>query len=342
MSSTIAHMNTRLPLAVTMGDPAGIGPEVMLKALAHPEVREAGPLLLVGCRGAFDETAQRLGLDFRSSQVASPQEVIEAALDVGVYEITDVEFDGGFGGLDPRLAGAAAACVEQAALFALGGEVAGIVTAPLTKEGLALAGRDYPGHTEMLAALAGAEGRELMLLVGGGLRVALVTTHLAIARLPQVIGSALVESRLAALDAGLRGDLGLAEPRIAVLALNPHGGEGGRFGDEESLHIAPAVEAMRARGTKAVGPIPADTAFHKALAGEFDAVLAMYHDQGLAVLKALAFDSGVNVTLGLPFVRTSPDHGTAYDIAGQGKASERSAVEAIKLAREIANRRLQT
>jgi len=334
-------MCARLPLVVTMGDPAGIGPEVVLKALAQREVRDAGPLLLVGCRGVFDRTAEILGLEFRSSQVASPGEVAEAGLDVGVYEITDVEFDADFGRLDTRLSEAAAACVEQAALFALGGEVAGIVTAPLTKEGLALAGRDYPGHTEMLAALAGVGGRELMLLVGGGLRVALVTTHLPIARVPGVIEAALVERRLAVLDRGLRRDFALSKPRIAVLALNPHGGEGGRFGDEEARHISPAVEALRERGADVVGPVPADTAFHRALAGEFDAVLAMYHDQGLAVLKALAFDSGVNVTLGLPFVRTSPDHGTAYDIAGRGRASERSTVEAIRLARQLADRRAQ-
>ncbi len=332
-------MQNKLPLAVTMGDPAGIGPEVVLKALASGAAEGSGPLLLVGCREVFAETAGRLGLDLELAQVASPRELVETGMAAGFFEVTDVKFDGEFGRLDPRLAEAAAVCVEQAALFALGGEVAGTVTAPLTKEGLSLAGRDYPGHTEMLAALAGCPGRELMLLVGAGLRVALVTTHLAIATVAASVTVRVVCERLATLDAGLRRDFGLSEPRIAVLALNPHGGEGGLFGGEESAEIFPAVERMVASGVKAIGPLPADTAFHKALAGEYDAVLAMYHDQGLAVLKALAFDSGVNVTLGLPIVRTSPDHGTAYDIAGQGVASERSTLEAIKLAREIAERR---
>ena len=244
-----------------------------------------------------------------------------------------------FGRLRPEFAEAAARAVEEAAKLALAGSVAGIVTAPLTKEGLHLAGRAFPGHTEMLAALAGASGRELMLLVGGGLRVALATTHLALADVPKLITAKLVGGKLAELAAGLAQDFGLKSPRIAVLALNPHAGEGGRFGREEIAVIAPAIQAARAAGIDATGPLPADTAFHRALRGEFDAVLAMYHDQGLAVLKALAFDTGVNVTLGLPIVRTSPDHGTAYDIAGKGAASERSMLEALKLAREIATRR---
>ena len=172
-----------------------------------------------------------------------------------------------------------------------------------------------------------------------GLRVALVTTHMAIGQVPAAITSERVLEKISALAAGLREDLGVIEPRIAVLALNPHAGESGRFGSEEALEIAPAIEAAASRGIRACGPLPADTAFVKALRGDFDAVLAAYHDQGLAVLKTLAFDSGVNVTMGLPIVRTSPDHGTAYDIAGRGIASERSTVEAIRLARRIADNR---
>jgi 4-hydroxythreonine-4-phosphate dehydrogenase len=178
-----------------------------------------------------------------------------------------------------------------------------------------------------------------MLLAGGGLRVALATTHLALAEVPAAITAERIGRRLEALAAGLARDFGIAAPRIAVLALNPHAGEGGRFGSEELTHIAPAVEAARARGLRAEGPLPADSAFHRALRGEYDAVLAMYHDQGLAVLKALAFDTGVNLTLGLPIVRTSPDHGTAYDIAGKGAASPNSMIAALKLAREVADRR---
>jgi len=318
----------KLPIAVTMGDPAGIGPEVALKALLRPQARAAGPFLLVGSRRVFGETARRLSLPSEP-----PAEVLDC---------TPVDFAGRFGALHPDLAEAAARAAEEAARLALAGKVAGMVTAPLTKEGLHLAGRPYPGHTEMLAVLCNSLGQELMLLVGGGLRVALVTTHLAIAEVPAAITAERIGRRLEALAAGLARDFGLAAPRIGVLALNPHAGEGGRFGNEELTQIAPALEAARAHGIAATGPLPADSAFHRALQGEYDAILAMYHDQGLAVLKALAFDTGVNATLGLPIVRTSPDHGTAYDIAGKGTASPNSMIAAIKLAREISDRRART
>ncbi|MHC4914500.1 MAG: 4-hydroxythreonine-4-phosphate dehydrogenase PdxA [Planctomycetota bacterium] len=332
-------MSSAKPLAVSMGDPAGIGPEVVLKAVAGGAADDAGPFLLVGSPAVFEGTARALGLDVELPAVASAAEFLERGLAAGVLAASDLGFSGEFGRLTPESAGAAAGSAERAARLAIEGECAAVVTAPLTKEGLALAGRDFPGHTEMLADLCGCPGDELMMLVGGGLRVALVTTHLAIADVPGAIGAELIAARLGKLESGLRADFGVDEPRIAVLALNPHAGEGGRFGDEEAAKIVPALESCRAGGVRAEGPLPADTAFHRALAGEFDAVLAMYHDQGLAVLKALAFDSGVNVTLGLPVVRTSPDHGTAYDIAGSGRASERSTVEALKLARAIANRR---
>ncbi|HOX06992.1 MAG TPA: 4-hydroxythreonine-4-phosphate dehydrogenase PdxA [Planctomycetota bacterium] len=315
----------RKPLAVTMGDPAGIGPEVALKALASPGAADAGPFVLVGSRRVFAETAQRLGL-----AAGAPCEVLDC---------TPVEPAGRFGALHADLAEAAARSVEEAAGLALAGRAAGVVTAPLTKEGLHLAKRPYPGHTEMLAALCGTPGAELMLLAGGGLRVALVTTHLALADVPSMITPERIGRRLDALAAGLARDFAIPRPRIGVLALNPHAGEGGRFGSEELKVIAPAIEAARARGVTAAGPLAADTAFRRQLAGEFDALLAMYHDQGLPVLKTLAFEAGVNVTLGLPIVRTSPDHGTAYDIAGRSTASERSMLAALRLAREIADRR---
>jgi 4-hydroxythreonine-4-phosphate dehydrogenase len=325
-----------------MGDPAGIGPEVALGCLADVRQRGAGSLLLVGSREVFAVTARLLGLSFDAPEVSSPEELSSRGLTVGVLDAAPLAFTGVFGALRADCAEAAARSVEAAARLALAGRVAGIVTAPLTKEGLALVGRDHPGHTELLAALCGCPGRELMMLVGGGLRVALVTTHLALADVPAAVSAELVERQVRALDAGLRQDFGLAQPRIAVLALNPHAGEGGRFGSEEMRAISPALERVRAAGLSAAGPLPADTAFHRALAGAYDAVLAMYHDQGLAVLKTLAFDSGVNVTLGLPIVRTSPDHGTAYDIAGRGTASPNSMIEAVALARGIADRRAGT
>jgi 4-hydroxythreonine-4-phosphate dehydrogenase len=332
-------MSSIKPLAVSMGDPAGIGPEVALKAVAGGAAVASGPFLLVGSGEVLAGTARALGLEAKLTAVASASEMSELGLSLALLDVSTLPFTGEFGRLTPETAEAAAVSAESAARLVLEGDCAALVTAPLTKEGLALAGRDFPGHTEMLARICGRTGSELMLLVGGGLRVALVTTHLAIADVPGTLSAELIFARLRTLFSGLRTDLGVDEPRVAVLALNPHAGEGGRFGGEETAVIAPAISRARAQGMRAEGPLPADTAFHRALSGEFDAVLAMYHDQGLAVLKTLAFDSGVNVTLGLPLVRTSPDHGTAYDIAGTGRASERSTVEAVNLARAIANRR---
>jgi len=324
-----------------MGDPAGIGPEVTLKAISNSAAKKAGPYLLVGSSQVFERTARQLGLNFSAKVISKPDEISGTESDTLLLQtsLDSPEIPDLNGKLTPQGALASALAVEEATQLCLSGTVEAMVTAPLTKQGLALAGRDFPGHTEMLAALAGTPGEELMLLVGGGLRVALVTTHVAIADLPQLITTPKVLQRLRTLDAGLRKDFGLNSPRIAVLALNPHAGEGGRFGNEEQQQISPAIEQARNSGIDASGPHPADTAFFKAINGEYDAVLATYHDQGLAVLKTLAFDTGVNVTMGLPLVRTSPDHGTAYDIAGSGKASERSMLEAILLARLIASRR---
>ncbi len=324
-----------------MGDPAGIGPEVTLKALLDPAAEKAGPFLLVGSEQVFERTASQLGLKFSAEVISKPSEISDAESPRLLLQTSSDPSKSPYlsGQLTPQGAQASALAVETATRLCLSGAVDAMVTAPLTKQGLAMAGRDFPGHTEMLAALAGTPGEELMLLVGGGLRVALVTTHVAIADLPKLITTETVLRRLRTLDAGLRNDFGLDSPRIAVLALNPHAGEGGRFGNEEQQQISPAIEQARNLSINASGPHPADTAFLKAISGSFDAILATYHDQGLAVLKTLAFDSGVNVTMGLPLVRTSPDHGTAYDIAGTGKASERSMLEAILLARDIARRR---
>jgi 4-hydroxythreonine-4-phosphate dehydrogenase len=227
----------------------------------------------------------------------------------------------------------------MAARLALEGKAAALVTAPLTKEGLRAAGRPFPGHTELLAALCGSGCRATMMLAGPRLRVFLVTTHLPLA---QVAGAVTREGVLHCLRAAHRGltrDLGLAAPRLAVCALNPHGGEAGVLGREEEHELAPAVRTAQAEGVAALGPLPADSLFHRAAAGEFDGVVAMYHDQGLVPLKLLHFWDAVNVTLGLPLVRTSPDHGTAFDLAGRGTARADSFREAVRWAAEIARRR---
>jgi 4-hydroxythreonine-4-phosphate dehydrogenase len=217
-----------------------------------------------------------------------------------------------------------------------------LVTAPVSKEAIVRAGQAFVGQTEFLAELAGVPAPVMMLLGdddrGRWLRVALVTTHVALRDVAARVTQPKVERAIERAAAACR-ELGLARARVAVCGLNPHAGEGGQFGTEEITTIAPAVLAARARGADVMGPLPADTVFHHALRGEYDAVVAMYHDQGLAPLKLLAFERGVNWTLGLPFIRTSPDHGTAYDIAGQNRADPSSMIAAIRLARRLAERR---
>lgn len=317
------------PLAVTLGDVTGIGPEVALRAAAAA----AGevPLVLVGDPAAAEEAAGRLGL----RRLPAPVEA-EARVDPALVFAGRVE---------ARAGEAARAWVEEAARRAVAGDVAGIVTAPISKAAWAAAGHGTDGHTEFLADLVG--GRPLMLLVGptpegGTIRVALATTHLPLRDVPRRIATESVADALFALSDGLRRDLGLDRPRIGLLALNPHAGEGGALGHEEAEILAPTVEHVRGRGIDVEGPIAADAAFAPRARGRYDAFLAMYHDQGLGPLKALAGGAAVNVTLGLPIVRTSPDHGVAHDIAGKGVADFSSMRAAIALAAEITKRRSLT
>ena len=294
-------------LALTLGDPRGIGPEVAAAALAA--TRDEVELTLVGPEGTA------------------------AAPDVAT---------GRWDGRDAARAGAlAAAAIEEATRMALRGDVAGIVTAPIDKAALAAAGYAFPGHTEMLQHLAGAP--EVVMLMaaertelGGPLRVVLATTHLALRAVPAAITVEKLVRQARLTAAGLREGWGMAAPRLALCALNPHASDGGLFGDEESRVLGPAVVALRTEGLDVTGPVPADTVFVRAIRGEFDAVIAPYHDVGMAAFKTASFGSGVNVTLGLPFVRTSPDHGTALDIAGRGVADASSMIEAVRLAIRLA------
>ncbi len=302
-----------------MGDPYGIGPEVIVRAASS---RESGIRLVVYANPVvLSRTSRRAG-------VALPRslEIVFSGLEVPERPLGPCA-DGGR---------AAFECLEAAVSAVLGGECEALVTAPLSKEAIALAGHPFPGHTEYLEARTGAKA--VMMLAGRGLRVALATTHVRIADLPRRIRKAPLLETLRILDGDLRRRFGIARPRIAVCGLNPHAGEGGRFGDEERREIAPAVRAAARLGIRATGPFAADGLFPRALRGDFDAILAMYHDQGLAALKAVAFDEGVNVTLGLPIVRTSPDHGTAFDIAGKGIARASSMIEAIRMAADLARR----
>jgi 4-hydroxythreonine-4-phosphate dehydrogenase len=293
-----------LRLAITLGDPRGIGPEIVRKALASPSVVALGAeWIVVGPRGTEQPVDVSIGHWEPSASTAA---------------------------LAGRLAGLA---VERAAQMALAGEVHGIVTAPLDKAALHAGGYDYPGHTEMLGALAGCA--TTMMLASERLRVVLATTHIA---LRDVVGAlthdVIVATARATID-GLRDGFGIAEPRVALCALNPHAGDGGRFGTEDDALLAPA-----ARAAGIAGPFPADTVFVRALSGEFDAVIAPYHDVGMTAIKVASFGSAVNITFGLPFVRTSPDHGTALDIAGLGIASAASMMVAMEQAVRLARRGL--
>jgi len=309
----------RTRLAVTLGDPRGIGPEVAAAAgRGLGAERDRLHLVFIGPRGTAAEAA---GDEF---------------VPIG-------DWDGATGGVAEagRLAGLA---IERAARMALEGAVDGIVTGPIDKAALNAGGFPYPGHTEMLAELAGGVPVAMLMAaertaLGGPLRVVLATTHVRLADVPVVLTVERVVEQTRLTDRGLRSAWGLDRPRIALCAVNPHASDGGLFGDEEARILEPALGILRAEGVSVAGPIPADTVFVRAIRGEFDAVVAPYHDVGMAAFKTASFGSGVNVTLGLPFIRTSPDHGTALDIAGRGLADPSSMLEAIRLAAKLASQR---
>lgn len=329
-----------------MGDPAGIGPELILKAFAAPEVHSLCEPLVVGEIALLEQHAQNLGLDVEFVPVhadadagfAPPYVDSDRERAIPVVEPSAGAFGGelALGKVSAECGAAAHRAIVEAVRLCLRGECDGIVTAPLHKESLNGAGVLFPGHTELLAHLAHAR-ETAMLLVGGGLRVVLATIHCALREVPARV----TKERLGPLFE-LTNDFikrfGIQNPRIAVAALNPHAGEGGLFGSEERLEITPAIESSRGKGLTIEGPLPGDTVFHAMLQGEYDVVVAMYHDQGLAPLKTLDFHGGVNITMGLPFVRTSPDHGTAFNIAGQGRAECGSFMEAIRIAAQLASR----
>ena len=305
------------PIAITLGDPCGIGPEIVLKAFASGL---GSPAVVVGDVGLLEREASRLRLPLSIEPVASAAAAMGEGLRdparVPVIATTRLPADLPVGAVDARAGEAAYRYVVRAATLAMRAEVRAVVTAPLSKEAMHLAGHDYPGHTELLAELAGNVPVRMM-LANAELRTVLVTIHLALRQALDALAVAPILETIEIADRALRAS-GLARPRIAVAGVNPHAGEAGRFGLEEIDLIRPAIEAAVARGIAASGPYPPDTVFMRARGfREFDVVIAMYHDQGLIPVKYLGIDDGVNITIGLPFVRTSPDHGTAFDIAGQ-------------------------
>ncbi len=322
-------------IGITMGDAAGVGPEIIAMALAEHEIRDICNPVVIGDAAIIQQALQIIG---SSAKVSGIKGIGEAQFANGTIEIVDLH------NLSPRLvvkgqvsslAGKAAfEYLRYAVDMALSGDIKAVVTAPLNKEALNEAGYSYPGHTEILAELCGAK-QICMMLVVGDLRAAHISGHLS---LKEACDSLSKERILAVIKLAVEAvkKMGIEEPRVAVAGLNPHAGEKGLFGKEEIVHILPAVEEARSSGVNIVGPIPPDTVFYRAKEGEFDLIIAMYHDQGHIPLKMTGFFEGVNITLGLPIVRTSVGHGTAFDKAGKGTASSKSLIRAIQLATQMA------
>jgi 4-hydroxythreonine-4-phosphate dehydrogenase len=315
-------------IGITLGDPAGVGPEIALKAVRSLAGESSLSLRLIGTRAAVTAATAIVG--------EVPHALVEA---------TEARAPTPYGAVTAEAGRQAYCAVAKAVELAMRGEIDAIATAPLNKEAMNLAGFRYAGHTDLLADLTGSRD-SCMMLAHGDLRVSHVSTHVALEKVPALVTRPRV-GRVVDLTLEALADLGVERPRVALAALNPHAGEGGLFGRQDDEVLAPLVAEYRARGRDLVGPVPGDTVFVKAVAGEYDAVVAMYHDQGHIPVKLLGFRidpetkrwaalSGVNVTLGLPIVRTSVDHGTAFDIAGQGVANEQSMVEAIRYAGQLA------
>ena len=323
-------------LVITMGDAAGIGPEVIVKALVSGVLPPACSPLIVGSERVLRPLIESFEKTIVLRKIAAERIPFPASGELQIVEPAGLP--GRIpppGKIDEAWAKAAMRCLEEGVRLVRTGEGAALVTAPISKEGIHRAGYRFQGHTDYLAHLTGSP-RHAMMLVGGTIRVILATVHIPLKDVSAALSIEGIAEKIRLARENLPA-FGFPSPRIAVAGLNPHAGEGGAFGREEIEIIRPAVEICRGEGIAAEGPLPPDTLFHRLHRGEFDAAVTMYHDQGLIPLKMLAFEEGVNVTLGLPFVRTSPDHGTAYDIAGKGIADPRSMIAALSLAARLAS-----
>jgi len=329
------------PIAVSIGDPAGIGPEMLCAAWALSGAEALPPFFAVGSASLLAAAALRRGIEVPVQAISNPTEA--AALFGHALPVMD------FGPADytpgqPTESGAnlALRALETATGLVRSGTASGLVTGPVSKARLATVGFNQPGQTEFVAEACGITPQNaVMMLAGPSLRVVPITVHVALHAVPGLLTADLIRARAAITAAALSRDFGIAAPRLAVAGLNPHAGEDGRMGHEDTDVIAPAIALLRAAGIDARGPLPADTMFHAEARATYDAAICMYHDQALIPIKALDFDAGVNVTLGLPIVRTSPDHGTAFAIAGTGTARPGATIAAIRMAGECAARRLQ-
>ncbi|WP_407641217.1 4-hydroxythreonine-4-phosphate dehydrogenase PdxA [Aurantiacibacter spongiae] len=329
-----------LPLAVSIGDPAGVGPEIIARAFAQRFELALPPFVVIGSGAVIGDAAVACGIDLAWSELN--HRGVE-----GIWPDALPVIDDAFRGYryrpgEPDRAGAEMALValESAIDRVKAGHTAAVVTAPVAKSAIAQIAPGFVGQTEFLAAACGLPADDaVMMLAGPSLRTVPMTVHCALADVPARLSSELIVTRSRIVARALTTDFGIARPRLAIAGLNPHAGEDGRMGSEEATIIAPAIARLRAEGIDATGPHPADTLFAPHKRGSYDVAIAMYHDQALVPIKALDFDEGVNVTLGLPIVRTSPDHGTAFDIAGKGTARPEAMIAAIRMAADIARRR---
>ena len=319
-----------------MGDPSGIGPEVIAKGLAGQEIRRVCRPLVIGAPKIMEQAIRTLGLRLKIRVVDGHGEPIGNRSEIAVLDPLKRPLGRFHIGMASAVSGEASVTfIEKAVRLAQLGCIDAMVTAPINKEAINLAGHAYPGHTELLAELT--KSKEVgMMILGGPLKVMFVTTHVSLRALPDALTRRRIVQAIKLADRAMREFFEVPRPKIGLAALNPHAGEGGLFGNEERRAILPAAKQARAAGVHTSDPLPADTLFGKAARGEFDAVVAMYHDQGLIPLKLVAFGKCVNLTVGIPIIRTSVDHGTAYDIAGKGIADPGSLIEAVKLAARLA------
>ncbi|MBI5664079.1 MAG: 4-hydroxythreonine-4-phosphate dehydrogenase PdxA [Nitrospirae bacterium] len=315
-----------------MGDPGGVGPEIIVKAMFCAEIRDYCNPVVIGDAGVLSEAVKLTGLPLKIRSISG---ISESRPEAGTFEVMDMKSGPAFKKNVPsKNAGRAIVkYIKKSVELALKKEVDAIVTAPISKESLKMAGYPWPGHTELLAELTGS-GKFAMMFASEKLKVILCTIHIPLKDVPKRINGKLVFETIKLAGVGTK-MLGIDNPRIAVAGLNPHAGESGIMGKEEIKSIIPAVQKAQSAGLSVSGPYPPDVIFHKAYDGAFDIIVCMYHDQGLIPFKMIAFDTGVNVTVGLPIIRTSPDHGTAFDIAWKNKANPSSMLEAIKLASKL-------
>ena len=322
------------PLALTSGEPAGIGPDITIKAWLRRKELKLPPFYLLGDRGSLADRAKALGLEIKLADVR-PEAALDAFADALPVVATGCAATARPGQPDGTSANAAMASIRQGVGDVVAGRAGALVTNPIAKSVLYRAGFRHPGHTEFLAELAATAGRTpqpVMMLWSPALVVVPVTIHLSLREAIARLSTDLIVTTIRIVVADLKTRFGLANPRLAVAGLNPHAGEDGSLGSEDRTIVTPAVEILRGEGIGIRGPLPADTMFHEAARKTYDCAICMYHDQALIPIKTIAFDDAVNVTLGLPFIRTSPDHGTAFDIAGSGRANPSSLIAALRLA----------